>query len=119
MAKLSELELESALIENLHDGERLPTYSESGRPADWSLIPSHMTGAMRRYIEHGISPGHFLTALLSNDLRGTFQRADEENSAAVGNYVQFLYNYAPSGCWGSPERFDAWFKQGGLSKHAA
>jgi hypothetical protein len=78
-----------------------------------------MIGGLRRYIEHGIPPGHFLSCLLSNDLRGTFERADEVNAAAVRNYVQFLYCYAPAGSWGSPERFDAWCKQGGLTARAA
>lgn len=98
--------------------EELPSYTV-GRPADWSLIPERMIGGLRRYIEHGISPGHFLSNLLVNDLRGTFERADEENSAIVGNYVRFLYNYAPGECWGSPDRFDAWCKQGGLSARRA
>lgn len=98
--------------------EALPTYT-TGRPADWSLVPEHMIGGLRRYIEDGIPPGSFLTALLSNDLRGTFERADEENSARVGDWVRFLYNYAPSPCWGSPAKFDAWCKHGGLSERAA
>lgn len=96
----------------------LPSYTV-GRPADWSLIPEYMIGGLRRYIEHGISPGDFLTALLSNDLRHTFARADMENSAVVGNYVRFLYAYAPSECWGSPAHFDAWCKRGGLNARAA
>jgi hypothetical protein len=98
--------------------DQLPSYTP-GHSADWSLIPDYMIGGLRRYIEYGVPPGSFLTALLSNDLRATFERADDENRRCVENYVRFLYSYAPSQCWGSPARFDAWCKKGGLSVHAA
>jgi hypothetical protein len=78
-----------------------------------------MVGGLRRYIEHGIPPGSFLTALLSNDLRGTFERADDENRAAVENWIRFLYNYAPSECWGSPAKLTTWCQHGGLSNRDA
>lgn len=96
----------------------LPSYT-LGRPADWSLIPEHMIGGLRRYIEHGIPPGSFLTAVLSNDLRGAFERGDDINRVAVENYVRFLYNYAPAGSWGSSACFADWCKQGGLSERRA
>lgn len=98
--------------------DALPSYTP-GRPADWSLIPDYMIGGLRRYIENGILPGSFLSALLSNDLRSTFERADDENRRCIENYVRFLYNYAPSECWGSPAKFNAWCKQGGLTVRAA
>lgn len=82
------------------------------------MLPAHMTDGMLRYIEKGIPGGGFLTALLSNDLKETFVRADLENAARVSDYVTFLYNYAPSGCWGSPARYDAWVEQGGLEGRA-
>ena len=31
-------------------------------------ISSHMMGAIQRYIDHGIPPGHFLTAVIENNL---------------------------------------------------
>lgn len=95
-----------------------PSYI-AGRSADWSLIPPHMIGGLRRYIEYGIEPGSFLTALLCNDLRRTFECADDDNRRCVENYVRFLYNYGPWECWGSPQKFDAWCKQGGLTARAA
>jgi hypothetical protein len=96
----------------------LPSYT-AGRPADWSLIPYHMIGGLRLFIEDGIPPGSFLTALLSNDLRETFARADEENSRSIKNWLIFLYNYAPSDCWGSPAKFNAWIERGGLNGRSA
>ena len=62
------------------------------------------------YIEDGCPVGGFLKALISNDLRGTYDAADIHNTQAVRDYVLFLYNHAPSACWGSPERYDAWLK---------
>ena len=98
--------------------DTLPSYTP-GRAADWSLIPEYMIGGLRRYIENGIGPGSFLTALLSNDLRRTFECADDENRTCIENYVRFLYSYAPSECWGSADKFDVWCRQGGLRGIAA
>ena len=72
------------------------------------LIPPYMWGGMSRYMVNRIPPGSFLQALLSNDLMEAFARADEENSACIRQYCQFLYNYAPRGSYGSPENFRAW-----------
>ena len=90
----------------------LPSYT--GGTADWSLIPEHMVGAVRRYIEHGIEPGNFLASLLCNDLQGTFGAADSINGTRVRDYMVFLYNFAPTGCWGGPEKYLAWVERGGL-----
>lgn len=70
--------------------------------------------SLQRYIERGTPVGGFLTALLENNLKETFARADDENRATLYEYVQWLYQYAPSGCWGSPERVSDWLKAGGL-----
>jgi hypothetical protein len=71
-------------------------------------LPDYMVGAVKRYILHGIPPGSFLSAVICNDLREAFARADDENAENMRQWVQFFYNYAPSGCWGSPEKFSAW-----------
>lgn len=73
-------------------------------------LPAHMHGAVKRYVMHGIPPGSFLTAVICNDLREAFARADDENAAAMQNWVRFFYNSTPSGCWGSPEAFADWSK---------
>lgn len=73
-------------------------------------LPEHMRCGVKSWIEHGHNsrPGHFLTALLSNDLFGALGRADEENLNALRAYGVYFYCYAPAGCYGSPERFAAW-----------
>jgi len=79
-----------------------------------AMLPEYMQGGMKRYIEHGYRPGDFLTAVLSNDLMEAYSRADDVNAAAMRQYVLYLYNYTPTGCWGSPEKVDAWIEKGGL-----
>src|SRR5699024_8873505 len=44
--------------------------------ADWSLIPQHMRASVRRWIEHGVLPGGFLSAVIRNDLVGAVRCAD-------------------------------------------
>lgn len=82
--------------------------------ADWSLIPEHMIGGLRRYIEDGIKPGTFLCAVLRNDLRRAVEHADNTNIHCLQDYIRFLYNYAPTGSWGSPDEFDEWVGHKGL-----
>ena len=91
----------------------LPMYTVGGKP-DWGLIPEHMIGGLRRYIENGIEPGHFLEAVLCNNLKGSVAYSDGINKHRLVDYVTFLHNFAPMQCWGSVERYEAWIKQGGL-----
>lgn len=83
--------------------------------ANWNLIPDHMQDGVRLWIEHGVAPGSFMTAVLCNDLSGALGRADEINRARLHDIVSFFYNYAPGDCWGSPDHFHGWMKRGGLS----
>lgn len=72
---------------------------------DWTKVPvPRMADGIRRYVERGIPPGHFLTALLSNDLQEAVGRADEDNSTALAKWAVFLHCELPSGCHGSSER---------------
>jgi hypothetical protein len=82
----------------------------NGRPIDYSDLPEHMQGGMQRYMEHGIEPGSFLVAVLSNDLMGAFGKADHINAQFIREYCQWLYNHAPAGSFGSRERVNAWMK---------
>lgn len=84
----------------------------TGRP-DWGegfgrLVPAHLQGGMLRWLVLGTEPGGFMRALLTNDLMRVYDRADELSRAAIGDLTVFLYNYAPSGSWGSSENFKSW-----------
>ena len=70
--------------------------------------PQRTLDGIRRYVNDRIPPGHFLTAVLSNDLRGAFSRADDENRAAMFAIVSYCYNEIPGACWGSPEAVGEW-----------
>ena len=74
-----------------------------------------MAGSVKLYIEEGIDGGSFLFALLSNNLGQAFCRADSDNTKAMKEWVMFLYNQAPSDCWGSKEKVQAWIKDGGIT----
>jgi hypothetical protein len=71
-------------------------------------ISEHMMAALRRYIDEKCPVGNFLTAVLSNNLSEAVARADEENLKNLPAFVGYLYNEAPSLCWGSPERVKEW-----------
>lgn len=71
-------------------------------------IPDYMQGGLIQHILNGRPTGHFLTAVLSNDLKEAVARADENNQRVLVQYVIFLHNHAPIGCWGSPENVKNW-----------
>ena len=71
-------------------------------------IPEYMIGGLERWINHHIKPGDFLCAVLANDLTEACGRADDTNQHILFAYVEFLHNYAPSQCWGSPEKVRQW-----------
>lgn len=69
---------------------------------------SYMQGGVDRYITQGLRPGRFLMALFSNDLKGAFQAADETNTAAMHEWVKFLFCNVPMMAQGSPEKVEEW-----------
>ncbi len=71
-------------------------------------IPGHMIDGLRNYFDHRLEPGHFLTAVLENDLLHAVMYADSMNLYALPAYANWLYNEAPSHGWGSKKKVDAW-----------
>lgn len=71
-------------------------------------IPERMAMGLRLWIERGVPPGSFLMAVLENNLHEAVGRADAENLANLPAYCGYLYNEAPSPCWGSPQKVRAW-----------
>ena len=80
-------------------------------------LPGGMHEAITAWVLIGRKPGHFLSALLSNDLMEAFARADDANQQAMKDWVVFLYNYCPGGCFGSSAKFEDWAKAGGLARY--
>ena len=77
-------------------------------------VPGHIVEGLARYVVEGKPTGSFLRAVLTNDLRGAFQRADDVNLKAIPEIVGAIYWETPIGCNGSPEKVDAWIAKGGL-----
>jgi hypothetical protein len=67
-----------------------------------------MVGAIEKWTEQGIMPGSFLSAIITNDLKGAVGAADNKNIRLIPEYVFYFYNYCPSSCWGSPEKASEW-----------
>ena len=74
-------------------------------------IPEHIKGGIERFVFHGLLPGHFLTAVLTNDLIEAVNRADDESLDHLGPIVKFVYNEIPSTCWGTKLKVAEWNAQ--------
>ena len=78
-------------------------------------IPEHMHGAIVRYIVHGIPPGDFLSAVISNDLFEAIGRADDKNIKRIDAFVKYFYMEAPAQSHGSERDVERWIERGGLN----
>lgn len=72
------------------------------------LLPPHLIEGVERWIEHGITPGSFLRAVIRNDLSQAVLRADEISLEALPNIIRWFLNYAPEGSYGSDKVFSQW-----------
>lgn len=80
-------------------------------------IPDYMIEGLEMWINLGVKHGSFLDAILCNDFMRAMDRADTQNAMNIQAYAYFLYNYAPSDCYGSPEKVNAWIEKKGKSKN--
>ncbi len=78
---------------------------------DYKMLPENLSEGLQGYIEQGIPPGHFLQAILKNNLVEACARADIPNQRRIYDVVFFLHNYAPSACWGSTEKYESWIRE--------
>lgn len=62
------------------------------------------------YAKYRIPIGGFLHAVLSNDLMGAMEKADEENRADIFEICQYIYNKLPLSCYGSSKAIREWLK---------
>jgi hypothetical protein len=77
-------------------------------PDRFEGVPEGTWEALRRYLIHGIRPGQFLQAVLSNNLIGAIARGDVKNLEGLVVLVRYLVHHAPAQAWGSPEAVAAW-----------
>ena len=79
---------------------------------NYGRLPPHLQGGVKRYIEEGVPPGGFLTAVITNNLRLAIGHADPTSLAALTDIVRFFHNESPSDCWGTPEKMKLWMETG-------
>lgn len=77
---------------------------------DQRLIEPRFRESIDAYVATGRPTGGFLEAVLSNDLMEALGRADSGAIDNLPHIVAYVYNEAPSGCWGSRERVREWIK---------
>lgn len=82
-------------------------------------ISEELVGALDRYVHQRIAPGHFLLAVLANDLRAACARADHVNRHALFGIVLYINNELPAACWGSKECVQAWLARDGQGQESA
>lgn len=73
-------------------------------------IQDHMMEAIKRYVEDGIKPGDFLTAVICNDLKEAVWRADEKNMKNLLAFVAYFYNEVTATIWGNEEMMKDWIE---------
>lgn len=78
---------------------------------NYENIPKPVMAGMKRYVEHHIKPGSFLTAVIENNLMDTVREADKDSFAAIKDIVGWMYNEPTSECWGSPKKMEAWLEK--------
>lgn len=81
----------------------------SGRSFDG--LPVGLREGWARWWLFGIWPGSFLSAVIRNDLTGSFAKADEENRHSMFSIVSWTWNNADPRC--TKGHADAWSKAEG------
>ena len=74
------------------------------------MIPEDIKQTLELYVNDKIPTGDFVRAVLANDLKGAFGRADMNNRYALFDIVAYVVNELPYTCRGSYERVDRWLK---------
>jgi hypothetical protein len=75
------------------------------------MLPRDLRAGLIRYVSQGVTPGHFLCAVLDNDLTEAVGRADSpQRLTELTSVIGWLFNYAPPPCYGSKAKRLAWEK---------
>lgn len=76
-------------------------------------VPEHMIDGLELYVFHRIEPGSFMRAVLENNLKEAFGRADIINREHMFEIVKFMYSHMPSQSQWSPEKVERWLNPNG------
>ena len=75
---------------------------------DYSGLSERYQDQARAYISKGAKLGQFLSALVCNEFWQAAQLVDDDQRENLWDIMQWFCLNAPSQCWGSLERRDAW-----------
>lgn len=75
---------------------------------DYNLIPRRIKEAIDEWVRVGRPTGHFVRAVLENDLTEAIGRADDLNINALPHIVCYPWNCVSSLAWGSVAKVQAW-----------
>jgi hypothetical protein len=98
-----------------HAAAPLKERREMFRQPDYESIPNPSSvETVKRYIEHGISPGHFLKALFSYHL-SALKYADPINKPLVEYWMDWMHFEMPGETTGSKEIVEKHIRKGGTN----
>jgi|PlaIllAssembly_1097288.scaffolds.fasta_scaffold89356_4 hypothetical protein len=72
------------------------TLEEARKHEQYRKIPDHILQSIFLYVHEGRHPGHFLSAVLCNDLFEAVGRADKEALVSLPELVIFIHNRVPT-----------------------
>lgn len=72
------------------------------------MVPDLVKYAIDRHVECGQECGHFVSAVLENNLKEAVHRGDDVNLENLIDIVKYCFNNIPAGCWGSLEKVQKW-----------
>lgn len=75
------------------------------------VLPENLQESIDAFVELGRPTGGFLQAVLDNDLRQAFAKADERSIEALPAVIGYLYNECPAECWGFNGASAEWIQQ--------
>lgn len=76
-----------------------------------------MLDSLKAYTEYGRPTGDFLLAILENDLKEAFGRADNLSRWMIMPLVKYVYNNMPGAAQGSPEKVKAWLEMKAIERN--
>lgn len=94
-------------------------HSTAASSARYAAIPELTLRSLMLYVNDGVPTGSFLRSVLSNDLFGAFERADQQNRDTIGLLVTYIYNEIPAECWGTREHYHQWLDRKRAEREAA
>lgn len=74
------------------------------------LIETRFKEGLERWVQSACQPGHFLSAVLANDLKKAVMYGDDAALDNLVHIVSYIYNELPCNCWGSEQKMDNWAK---------